>query len=155
MAFNAPCTRERSASSNTMTLFTESELYNGTHPSDRASIAFEKMFQSVRPSRNFCELETATERDFFLKRPTPASFPFPRWDQNYGRRVRNFFFSPRDSCHPRREFYSNLCAKSLLFFPSRSERPCPPFLFFSRATPSRSSGSFERRDKVTSSNYER
>lgn len=54
MAFNAPCTRERSASSNTMTLFTESELYNGAHPSDRASIAlFEKIFHPVRPSRNF------------------------------------------------------------------------------------------------------
>lgn len=58
--------RERSASSNTVTLFTESELYNGRHPSDRPSIAFEKIFHSVRPSRNFASSKQRPREIFFF-----------------------------------------------------------------------------------------
>jgi len=153
VAFNAPCTRERSASSNTMTLFTESELYNETHPSDRASIAFEKIFHSVRPSRNFASSKQRwREIFFFLKRDSGfVSVSATRRSelQPKGSKLFSLLGIPAT---PDREFYSNLRAKSLLYSLSRSVLPR---FFFSRVTPSRSTGSFERWDKVTSSNYER
>lgn len=55
------------ASSNTVTLFTESELYNGRHPSDRPSVAPEKIyFTSVRPSRNFANSKQRLKEIFLF-----------------------------------------------------------------------------------------
>jgi len=133
-----------------MTLFIESELHNRTHPSDRASIAFEKIFHWVRPSRNFASSKTVTQRFFFFKERYSGFVSVSATRAEQRPEGSKLFFLFLRFLPPPTGSFTVISVPKVYGVSSRFKHPCSPFLFFSRVTLSWSTSSFERRAGIKS-----